>query len=68
MWYELQMDFIKIENIKLNIYFSLACTHHKLNFEIYRSKIFYFVNRLVTILYLKYLLIRSDRVQFLSVN
>jgi hypothetical protein len=40
---ELQVDFIESEGIKLNMEFSLACTHHKLNFEVHQSRTSYFV-------------------------
>jgi hypothetical protein len=40
---ELQVDFIESEGIKLNMEFSLACTHHKLNFEVHQSRTNYFV-------------------------
>jgi hypothetical protein len=32
---ELQVDFIEIKSITLNMEFSLACAHHKLKFEVH---------------------------------
>jgi len=32
---ELQVNFIGIKNITLNIIFSFVCTHHKLNLQVY---------------------------------
>jgi hypothetical protein len=52
---ELQVDFIRTESITLNMDFSLACTHHKLNFEVQMSKTCYIAIKLATMLYLKYL-------------
>jgi hypothetical protein len=49
---KLQVD---LESITLNMDFSLACTHHKLNFEVYMSKTCYIAIKLATMLYLKYL-------------
>ena len=54
---ELQVEFIETKRIALNMHFSLACTHHKLNFEVHMSKTCYFMNILATILYLNYLFI-----------
>lgn len=41
---ELQVDFIGTKSIILNRNFSLACTHHKLKFEVQESKTCNFVN------------------------
>jgi hypothetical protein len=49
---KLQVD---LESITLNMDFSLACTHHKLNFEVHMSKTCYIASKLATMLYLKYL-------------
>jgi len=49
---KLQVD---LESITLNMDFSLACTHHKLNFEVHMSKTCYIAIKLATMLYLKYL-------------
>jgi hypothetical protein len=62
------VDFIGMECITLNMEFSLADTHHILNFEVQGSRTCYFVNMLVTMLYLKYLFIWGGRVQFLKNN
>jgi len=45
---------VETKSITLDLDSSLACTHHKLNFEAHRSKICYFVNILAIMLYLKY--------------
>ena len=42
--------FIGMKNITLNMDFSFACTHHKLNFEVHRSKTGNFMDRLCTML------------------
>jgi len=47
---DLQVDFIRTKSIILNRNFSLACTHHKLKFEVHESKTCYFVNILATML------------------
>jgi hypothetical protein len=57
---KLQVDFIKIKSIILNMNFSLACKHHKLNFEVYWSKIWYFMTRLATLLYVSIPLVWSN--------
>jgi hypothetical protein len=51
---KLQVDFIVMENITLNMKFFLAYAHHKLNFKVYRSRTCYFVKMLATMLYSKY--------------
>jgi hypothetical protein len=38
---ELQVNFIESEGIKLNMEFSLACTYHKLNFEVHQYKLLF---------------------------
>ena len=38
------------KNITLDMDFSFASTHHKLNFEVHRSKTGNFVDRLITML------------------
>jgi CRISPR/Cas system CMR-associated protein Cmr3 (group 5 of RAMP superfamily) len=62
---ELQVDFIEMKSITLNMNFSLACTHHKLNYEVHKSKTCYFINMLAIMLYSKYLFLWSERVRFL---
>ena len=62
------MDFVETKNITLDMDFSFACIHHKLNFEVQMSKTCNFVNRLATMLYSKYLFLWSDQVQFLTNN
>ena len=62
------MHFIETKNITLDMDFSFTCIHHKLNFEVHKSKTCNFVNRLATTLYLKYLFLWSDQVQFLTNN
>jgi hypothetical protein len=52
---KLEVNFIGRENITLDMDFSFAFIHHKLNFEVYMSKTSNFMNRLSTMLYLKYL-------------
>lgn len=59
---KLQVDFIVMESITLNIKFSLAYANHKLNFKVHRSRTYYFVKMLATMLYLKYLFTWSGRV------
>lgn len=49
------MDFIGTENTTLDMDFSFAYTHHKLDFEVHRSKTCNFRNRLALVLYSKYL-------------
>jgi hypothetical protein len=61
-------DFIGIVSITLDMDFSLACTHHNLNFEVHRSKTRYFVNMFAKILYPKYLFFWNRKVQFLTNN
>jgi hypothetical protein len=62
------IDFIGTENITLDMDFFSACAHHKLNFEVHRSKTCNFVNRLATMLYSKYVFLWSGRVQFVTGN
>jgi hypothetical protein len=52
---KLEVNFIGRENITLDMDFSFTFIHHKLNFEVYMSKTSNFMNRLSTMLYLKYL-------------
>ena len=65
---ELQVNFIGMERITSNMDFSLLYTHHKLNFENHKSKTCYFVNKLATILYFKYLFPWCGKVQFMIDN
>ena len=50
------------------VFFFLACTHYTLNFKVHMSKLYYFLNRLATILYLKHIIFWDGRVQFVIVN
>ena len=52
---ELQVNFIGMESLTLDMDFVLPCTQHKLNFKVHKSKTCFFVNRQVTTLYSKYL-------------
>ena len=59
------------KNRKYNIirgFFFLLYMHHKLNFKVYGSNTCYLVNKLGTILNLKYLFLWSVRGQFLTYN
>jgi hypothetical protein len=52
---KLEVNFIGRENITLDMDFSFTFIRHKLKFEVYMSKTSNFMNRLSTMLYLKYL-------------
>ena len=41
---ELQVNFIGMKNVTINMEFSLAYAHHKLNFEVHQSRTCFNVN------------------------